>query len=106
MRPITETCRPPVPGDCAARHRVDYQSGIRGTCAAVYGGTHGTVDWALVGDLSDRGGVRLSVRNVPRVVLSVDAENMHETMSVYGRGEGEGGGKEGEEYRGGLHSGG
>lgn len=95
MRPSTEARRPPVPGEIATRHRVDDQSGIWGTRPAVYGRARSTIDWTLVGDLSDWGGIRFSARDISLVFRSVDAEDVYETVTARRWGEGEDGGQEG-----------
>lgn len=93
MRPIAKGRCPPVPGESAARHRVDDQSGIGAIRAAVYTRACSTVDWILGGDLSDRRGTAVSARNIPRVLLSIDAESVHEAVTAY-EWEGEGCSKE------------
>ena len=90
MRPITEARRLPVPSEVAARHRINDHSSIGGTRAAIYVRACSTVDWVLGGDLSDRGGITFSARNIPRVYRSVDVEMINHAVTVCGWNEGEG----------------
>lgn len=52
------------------------------------------MDRILGGDLSDRRGDTFSTRSAPLVAASVDTENVYEAVTVCGRNEGEGCGKE------------
>ena len=94
MRPVTEARCLPVPADITARHRVNDQSGILGAVAAVYAWARSAIDWVLGGDLSDRGGIGFSARDISRVVRSVDAETVYEAVTMCGWNEGKGGGQE------------
>lgn len=98
MRPISEAFGPPVPGELTARHRINDQTSVGCTCAAVYGRACSTIDRVLTGNLSDRGGrITATLRNIPLVISSVDVKNVHEAMSTGERNEGESRGKERQE---------
>lgn len=94
VRPRALGLRLPVPGEFAARHRVNDQSGVGSTRAAVYGRIRSTIDGILGGDRSDRGGFGFSARKITGVHLSVDPEASDHAVSVHGWKEGEGDGKE------------
>jgi len=95
VRPSIEARCPPVIGEVTTRHRVGDQSGIGCTYAAVYGRVCSTMDWAFIGHLSDRRGrISSSARDIPLVFRSVNNETGYKAVSMDGRNEGEGGGKE------------
>lgn len=98
MRPGSKVLFPPIPGELTAGHSVDDQTGIRSTRAAVYGGAGSTIDWVLASHLSDGGrGITASLRDISLVFISVDGEDVYETVGLNGRSEGDDCSKEREE---------